>query len=93
MSKTMCDQCDRPLVEIDNYGERSKTAPRAVLVCRTGRRMGRCHREDPIVRIFAGKNVRPSKVLTNCVSTGAMPFLASATETRSDVHPNDTGAA
>ena len=46
-----------------------------------------------MVRIFAWENVRPSKVLTNCVSTGSMPFLASATETRSDVDPNDTGAA
>jgi TetR/AcrR family transcriptional regulator, regulator of cefoperazone and chloramphenicol sensitivity len=32
------------------------------------------------IRIFAWENVRPSKVLTNFVKTGAMPFLASATE-------------
>jgi AcrR family transcriptional regulator len=32
------------------------------------------------IRIFAWENVRPSKVLTNFVSAGAMPFLASATE-------------
>ncbi len=32
------------------------------------------------IRIFAWENVRPSKVLTNFVTTGAMPFLASATE-------------
>ena len=31
------------------------------------------------IRIFAWENVRPSKVLTNFVKTGAMPFLASAT--------------
>jgi TetR/AcrR family transcriptional regulator, regulator of cefoperazone and chloramphenicol sensitivity len=30
------------------------------------------------IRIFAWENVRPSKVLTNFVKTGAMPFLASA---------------
>ena len=33
--------------------------------------MSRC------IRIFAWENVRPSKVLTNFVSTGAMPFLLS----------------
>jgi TetR/AcrR family transcriptional regulator, regulator of cefoperazone and chloramphenicol sensitivity len=32
------------------------------------------------IRIFAWENVRPSKVLANFVITGAMPFLASATE-------------
>ncbi len=32
------------------------------------------------IRIFAWENVRPSKVLTNFVKTGAMPFLASATD-------------
>jgi len=32
------------------------------------------------IRIFAWENVRPSKVLTSFVKTGAMPFLASATE-------------
>ena len=32
------------------------------------------------IRIFAWENVRPSKVLTKFVKTGAMPFLASATE-------------
>jgi TetR/AcrR family transcriptional regulator, regulator of cefoperazone and chloramphenicol sensitivity len=32
------------------------------------------------IRIFAWENVRPSKVLTGFVKTGAMPFLASATE-------------
>ena len=32
------------------------------------------------IRIFAWENVRPSKVLTNFVQTGAMPYLASATE-------------
>src|SRR5262245_1676350 len=32
------------------------------------------------IRIFAWENVRPSKVLTNFVKTGAMPFLAIATE-------------
>jgi AcrR family transcriptional regulator len=31
------------------------------------------------IQIFAWENVRPSKVLTNFVKTGAMPFLASAT--------------
>ena len=32
------------------------------------------------IRIFAWENVRPSKVLTNFIKTGAMPFLAHATE-------------
>lgn len=32
------------------------------------------------IKIFAWENVRPSKVLTNFVKTGAMPFLASAIE-------------
>ena len=32
------------------------------------------------IRIFAWENVRPSKVLANFVKTGAMPFLAGATE-------------
>jgi AcrR family transcriptional regulator len=32
------------------------------------------------IRIFAWENVRPSKVLTKFVKTGAMPFLASAIE-------------
>jgi AcrR family transcriptional regulator len=32
------------------------------------------------IRIFAWENVRPSKVLSDFVKTGAMPFLASATE-------------
>ena len=32
------------------------------------------------IRIVAWENVRPSKVLTKFVKTGAMPFLASATE-------------
>ena len=32
------------------------------------------------IRIFAWENVRPSKLLTKFVKTGAMPFLASATE-------------
>ena len=32
------------------------------------------------IRIFAWENVRPSKVLTNFFKTGAMPFLASATD-------------
>ena len=32
------------------------------------------------IRIFAWENVRPSKVLDNFVTTGAMPFLASAIE-------------
>ena len=32
------------------------------------------------IRIFLWENVRPSKVLTNFVKTGAIPFLASATE-------------
>ncbi|MGH6865382.1 MAG: CerR family C-terminal domain-containing protein [Methyloceanibacter sp.] len=32
------------------------------------------------IRIFAWENVRPSKVLRNFVSSGAMPFLASATD-------------
>jgi AcrR family transcriptional regulator len=32
------------------------------------------------IRIFLWENVRPSKVLTDFVKTGAIPFLASATE-------------
>src|SRR5262245_40906961 len=32
------------------------------------------------IRIFAWENVRPSKVMTSFVKTGAMPFVASATE-------------
>ena len=36
MSKTMCDQCGRPLVEIDNYGER--------LQDRAARSLGMPHR-------------------------------------------------
>ena len=32
------------------------------------------------IRIFAWENVRPSKVLTNFVGAGAMPFLDSATD-------------
>jgi TetR/AcrR family transcriptional regulator, regulator of cefoperazone and chloramphenicol sensitivity len=43
-----------------------------------------------IIRIFAWENVRPSKVLTNFVSTGAMPFLASATELVRHFLPADT---
>ena len=42
------------------------------------------------IRIFAWENVRPSKVLTNFVSTGAMPFLASATELVRRFLPADT---
>jgi TetR/AcrR family transcriptional regulator, regulator of cefoperazone and chloramphenicol sensitivity len=42
------------------------------------------------IRIFAWENVRPSKVLTNFVSTGAMPFLASATELARRFLPADT---
>ena len=42
------------------------------------------------IRIFAWENVRPSKVLTNFVSTGAMPFLASATELVRHFLPADT---
>jgi TetR/AcrR family transcriptional regulator, regulator of cefoperazone and chloramphenicol sensitivity len=42
------------------------------------------------IRIFAWENVRPSKVLTNFVSTGAMPFLASATELARHFLPADT---
>ena len=36
MLKTMCDQCGRPLVEIDNYGER--------LQDRAARSLGMPHR-------------------------------------------------
>jgi AcrR family transcriptional regulator len=32
------------------------------------------------IRIFLWENVRPSKVLTDFIKTGAIPFLASATE-------------
>jgi AcrR family transcriptional regulator len=42
------------------------------------------------IRIFAWENVRPSKVLTNFVGTGAMPFLASATELVRRFLPADT---
>jgi AcrR family transcriptional regulator len=42
------------------------------------------------IRIFAWENVRPSKVLTNFVKTGAMPFLASATELVRRILPADT---
>ena len=42
------------------------------------------------IRIFAWENVRPSKVLTNFVSTGAMPFLARATELARRFLPADT---
>ena len=42
------------------------------------------------IRIFAWENVRPSKVLTNFVSTGAMPFLAGATELVRRFLPADT---
>jgi AcrR family transcriptional regulator len=42
------------------------------------------------VRIFAWENVRPSKVLTNFVGAGAMPFLASATELVRRFLPADT---
>jgi TetR/AcrR family transcriptional regulator, regulator of cefoperazone and chloramphenicol sensitivity len=42
------------------------------------------------IRIFAWENVRPSKVLTNFVSTGAMPFLASSTELVRRFLPADT---
>jgi AcrR family transcriptional regulator len=42
------------------------------------------------IRIFAWENVRPSKVLTNFVSTGAMPFLASATDLVRRFLPADT---
>ena len=42
------------------------------------------------IRIFAWENVRPSRVLTNFVSTGAMPFLDSATELVRHFLPGDT---
>jgi AcrR family transcriptional regulator len=42
------------------------------------------------IRIFAWENVRPSRVLTNFASTGAMPFLASATELVRRFLPADT---
>ena len=42
------------------------------------------------IRIFAWENIRPSKVLTNFASTGAMPFLASATELVRRFLPADT---
>jgi AcrR family transcriptional regulator len=42
------------------------------------------------IRIFAWENVRPSKVLTNFVGAGAMPFLASATELVRRFLPADT---
>ena len=42
------------------------------------------------IRIFAWENVRPSKVLTKYVSTGTMPFLASATELVRRFLPADT---
>lgn len=42
------------------------------------------------IRIFAWENVRPSKVLTNFVKTGAMPFLAGATQLVRRFLPPDT---
>jgi TetR/AcrR family transcriptional regulator, regulator of cefoperazone and chloramphenicol sensitivity len=42
------------------------------------------------IRIFAWENIRPSKVLTNFASTGAMPFLTSATELVRRFLPADT---
>jgi AcrR family transcriptional regulator len=42
------------------------------------------------IRIFAWENIRPSKVLTNFASRGAMPFLTSATELVRRFLPADT---
>jgi AcrR family transcriptional regulator len=42
------------------------------------------------IRIFAWENVRPSKVLTNFVGAGAMPFLDSAVELVRRFLPADT---
>jgi AcrR family transcriptional regulator len=72
-------------VRLDNFDfEKLKDMPREEALRRFVRQQLRPllarDQMNRYIRIFAWENVRPSKVLAKFVTTGAMPFLASATE-------------